>query len=119
MLEVNKIYQGDALQILKTFPSESINCLMTSPPYWAIRDYGSSVESIFDGKEDCEHEWTIKQTYRPNSSGGHGESSIIQQGNKGSFQTENWERPSRKAFEKRDVHLVCSVCNKEFEGKPD
>lgn len=36
----NKIIKGDALKILKTLPSESINCIVTSPPYWALRDYG-------------------------------------------------------------------------------
>ena len=40
MLEKNKIYQGNALEVLKTFPDESIDCVMTSPPYWALRDYG-------------------------------------------------------------------------------
>ncbi len=35
----NKILEGDALQELKKLPSESINCVMTSPPYWALRDY--------------------------------------------------------------------------------
>jgi len=39
-LELNKIYQGDSLEILKTFPDESIDMVMTSPPYWALRDYG-------------------------------------------------------------------------------
>lgn len=38
-IELNKIYQGDALEVLKTFPDQSINMLMTSPPYWALRDY--------------------------------------------------------------------------------
>ncbi len=32
-MELNKIYQGDALKVLKTFPDESINCVVTSPPY--------------------------------------------------------------------------------------
>ena len=36
----NKIICGDALKILKTMPSESIDCVITSPPYWALRDYG-------------------------------------------------------------------------------
>jgi len=36
----NHIYNGDALEILKTFPDESIDCVVTSPPYWALRDYG-------------------------------------------------------------------------------
>ena len=39
-MEINKIYDGDCLKILKTFPDESINCCVTSPPYWALRDYG-------------------------------------------------------------------------------
>ena len=39
-MEVNKIHTGDALIELKKLPDESINCVMTSPPYWALRDYG-------------------------------------------------------------------------------
>lgn len=35
-----KIYNGDALDILKTLPGESVNCVVTSPPYWGLRDYG-------------------------------------------------------------------------------
>src|SRR3990167_11105138 len=40
MLELNKIYQGDCLEILKDFTNETIDCVVTSPPYWAVRDYG-------------------------------------------------------------------------------
>ena len=36
----NKIIQGDCLEKLKELPNESINCCVTSPPYWALRDYG-------------------------------------------------------------------------------
>jgi len=39
-MKTNHIYQGDCLEVLKTFPDESINMVMTSPPYWALRDYG-------------------------------------------------------------------------------
>ena len=39
-MEVNKIIQGDTLEILKTLPSEFVDCVITSPPYWALRDYG-------------------------------------------------------------------------------
>jgi len=55
MMEVNKIYQGDALSILQTFPDNSIDMCMTSPPYWGLRDYG--VEQIFGGDKNCKHEW--------------------------------------------------------------
>lgn len=37
---INKVIQGDCLEVLKTLPSESIDCAVTSPPYWALRDYG-------------------------------------------------------------------------------
>jgi len=39
-LELNKIYQGHCLDVLKTLPSESVNTVVTSPPYWGLRDYG-------------------------------------------------------------------------------
>ena len=39
-MEANKIYLGDARQIIKTFPNESIDCCITSPPFWGLRDYG-------------------------------------------------------------------------------
>jgi DNA modification methylase len=31
---------GDSLTILRTLPNESVNCCVTSPPYWGLRDYG-------------------------------------------------------------------------------
>lgn len=34
------IQQGDALDILRTMPDESVQCVVTSPPYWGLRDYG-------------------------------------------------------------------------------
>jgi site-specific DNA-methyltransferase (adenine-specific) len=37
---INKIICGDSLKVLKTIPDESIDCVVTSPPYWALRDYG-------------------------------------------------------------------------------
>lgn len=34
------ILQGDALEVLRTMPAESAQCVVTSPPYWGLRDYG-------------------------------------------------------------------------------
>lgn len=39
---LNKIHHGHAGHILKQLPAESIDCVVTSPPYWALRDYGVS-----------------------------------------------------------------------------
>ena len=39
-MELNKVYLGDSLETIKTFPDESIDCVVTSPPYYGLRDYG-------------------------------------------------------------------------------
>lgn len=36
----NKVLQGDCLEVLKTLPDKSIDCCVTSPPYYGLRDYG-------------------------------------------------------------------------------
>jgi len=35
-----RIICGDSLEVLKTLESESVDCVITSPPYWGLRDYG-------------------------------------------------------------------------------
>ena len=35
-----RIITGSCLDVLPTFPAESVNCVVTSPPYWGLRDYG-------------------------------------------------------------------------------
>jgi DNA modification methylase len=35
-----EVYQGDSLQVLKKLPPEQFNCVVTSPPYYWLRDYG-------------------------------------------------------------------------------
>lgn len=34
------LFQGNALAVLQSLPSESVQCAITSPPYWGLRDYG-------------------------------------------------------------------------------
>jgi DNA modification methylase len=40
MIGTNKIYQGDCLKLLKQIDDNTIDCCVTSPPYWGLRDYG-------------------------------------------------------------------------------
>jgi len=54
MDKLNRIYQGDCLEVLKTFPDNSIDCCVTSPPYYALRDYGVSGQI---GLESTFHEY--------------------------------------------------------------
>lgn len=35
------ILQGDCLEVLRDLPDESVHCVVTSPPYWGLRDYGT------------------------------------------------------------------------------
>jgi DNA modification methylase len=34
------LHLGDCLDVLRTMPDASVNCCVTSPPYWGLRDYG-------------------------------------------------------------------------------
>lgn len=37
---INEIWQGDVLELAKRLSDNSIHCIVTSPPYWGLRDYG-------------------------------------------------------------------------------
>ena len=41
-MNTNVILQGDCLPLLRSLPENSIQCCITSPPYYALRDYGVS-----------------------------------------------------------------------------
>ncbi len=37
---VNRIHQGDTITVLKSWPESFVQCVVTSPPYWSLRNYG-------------------------------------------------------------------------------
>jgi DNA modification methylase len=39
-MDINQILQGDCLEVLRGLPENLIDCCVTSPPYWGLRDYG-------------------------------------------------------------------------------
>ena len=49
-----KIYIGNVLERIKEIPSDSIQCVVTSPPYWGLRDYGTG--TWLGGDENCDHQ---------------------------------------------------------------
>ena len=57
MIELNKIYNGDCLDLMRQWPDEFIDCCVTSPPYWGLRDYG--VDGQF-GLESTPEEYVAK-----------------------------------------------------------
>lgn len=40
MIELNQIYNENCLDTLRRMPDEFIDCVVTSPPYFGLRDYG-------------------------------------------------------------------------------
>jgi DNA modification methylase len=47
------IYCGDAVEVLRCLPSESVQTCVTSPPYYGLRDYGTA--EWIGGQPDCDH----------------------------------------------------------------
>lgn len=39
-MRANYIFEGDVIDGLRKIPDASVNCCVTSPPYWGLRDYG-------------------------------------------------------------------------------
>ncbi|MFN0201254.1 MAG: DNA-methyltransferase [Bacteroidia bacterium] len=57
-LETNKIYQGDCIEVLQTFPTNSIACCITDPPYnyefighkWDDKEVKRRIERVQNSK---------------------------------------------------------------------
>lgn len=48
-----RIIQGDCIEGMKTLPDESVHCVVTSPPYYGLRDYGTATWE--GGDPHCAH----------------------------------------------------------------
>ena len=49
-----EIKQGDVLEVLRSMAARSVHMVMTSPPYWGLRDYG--LGQWQGGDAECKHE---------------------------------------------------------------
>jgi DNA modification methylase len=62
-----KILQGDALTRLREMPDASVQCAITSPPYWGLRDYGTGQ---WDGGDaGCDHRANGERRQLPHGDG--------------------------------------------------
>jgi DNA modification methylase len=50
------ILQGHVLNVLRALPDESVHCVVTSPPYWGLRTYGTEAQG-WGGEASCAHSW--------------------------------------------------------------
>jgi len=52
-MKPNQIIQGDIREVAKKFPDQSVNCIVTSPAYFRLRDYQTA--KWVGGSEGCDH----------------------------------------------------------------
>jgi len=93
---INKIINGNVLDTLKTIPDQSINCIVTSPPYYQLRKYAGNQDYIWDGDNNCEHDW-MQRIRKP-------------VGGKGTNANVGANRNSEANM--RDGNVISNVCSK-------
>jgi DNA modification methylase len=54
------LHCGDVRDVLRSLPAESVQCVVTSPPYWGLRDYGTATWE--GGDPGCDHLGEPKRT---------------------------------------------------------
>ena len=87
----NTILIGDNRETLKTIPSGSVQCCVSSPPYWGLRDYGTA--DWRGGDPECDH-------IAP-ALGGNGESSLVNGDSAGG---------KKVAYRTQQYRDVCGKC---------
>lgn len=93
---LDKILEGNALDILKTLPDNCIDTCITSPPYYSQRFYGVEANTVWNGDPNCDHQWEVY--VRPGntwSTPGPGLYKVKGEYNKA------WIRPQEQAFCKK------------------
>jgi len=102
-LPLNQVVCGDCLEVMRGFPDNSVDLVVTSPPYWGLRNYGPETVRVWGGDPKCKHEWGEWNTpYKSDNQHTRSKSS--------------WNRPSRKENEAVFITKKCPVCGKAFEG---
>ena len=56
-MRLDTIINRDALCALRELPAESVHCCVTSPPYYALRDYGMDAQI---GREDTPEQYIAR-----------------------------------------------------------
>ncbi len=56
---VNKVIVGDCKDVMQGWPDECIDLVVTSPPYWGLRDYGDETVKVWGSDPECEHDFSL------------------------------------------------------------
>ena len=69
-----RILVGHVLDRLADLPDESVHCVVTSPPYWGLRDY--KIPPQVWGGNGCAHEWGGAIPTREQTGGGGNKANV-------------------------------------------
>ncbi len=89
----NTLYNIDFRE--NDLPNESVQMVVTSPPYWGLRKYSGEQELIWGGEPDCEHEWvSSEKKWHSGTNAGK-----VQVGDRGAFHNDMIDKTN-----------TCSLC---------
>jgi DNA modification methylase len=100
-IHIPKLIRADARRI--PLADRSVQCIVTSPPFWGLRKYNGAQDGLWSGRPGCEHQWVegkrIKQTPERDHAKG------------GGFANTRGTEAARKgmAFE-GSQGSICSIC---------
>jgi len=110
------LYLGDALEVLRGLPEGSVHCVVTSVPFWALRQYadvGGEQIQIWGGAEDCEHEWQSERVYTEKSAGRSSGEAFQKPG------PENVERLKKARWREQTFCQLCGAWRGALGLEPD
>lgn len=84
-----RLIHGDVRKALALLSDKSVDCVVTSPPYWSLRDYGIE-PTVWGGDEEHEHEWESVFAYASHFTDSKKKWQFIGSAEKG---TTAWGRP--------------------------
>jgi site-specific DNA-methyltransferase (cytosine-N4-specific) len=58
------IYQGDALAVLRTLAAKSVQCVVTSPPYYGLRSYDENAVRVDPRLPEETRRWLEEELIR-------------------------------------------------------
>jgi DNA modification methylase len=92
------VYAGDVRAVLASLPDASVDCCVTSPPYWGLRDYGIPPQ-VWGGDPGCQHRW------------GDRESSCAHRGNRPQVPQTKWQSNTTYPEKSRTSATTCRRCD--------
>jgi DNA modification methylase len=103
----NKILSGHVIDRLKDIPAESVQTIVTSPPYWGLRNYGTEPQ-IWGGDSSCAHQWSATPPRRRRS-----ENDVVDQKSK-----QATSAGTQHDLKATDTCLICGAWKGELGAEP-